>query len=99
MVPILPHAANPSHVGLCASNAAAAATACTHACAACHGPNGSGIPNQYARIGGQFPEYTEAQLTAFNSSARANNAVMATIAARMSPSEIKAVADYVGGLR
>ena len=69
------------------------------ACAACHGPNGSGIPNQYARIGGQFPEYTEAQLTAFNSNARANNAVMATIAARMSPSEIKAVADYVGGLR
>jgi cytochrome c553 len=69
------------------------------ACAACHGPNGSGIPNQYARIGGQFPEYTEAQLTAFNTGARGNNPIMATIAARMSPSEIKAVSDYVGGLR
>jgi cytochrome c553 len=35
------------------------------ACAGCHGPTGAGIPAQYPRIGGQFPEYLEAQLETF----------------------------------
>lgn len=69
------------------------------ACAACHGPAGAGIPAQYPRIGGQFSEYTEAQLVAFRQGGRKNNAVMAEVAARMSDAEIKAVADYVAGLR
>ncbi|MGY8527259.1 c-type cytochrome [Paracidovorax citrulli] len=69
------------------------------ACAACHGPTGSGIPAQYPRIGGQFAEYTEAQLVAFRQGARKNNAVMTAVAARMSDAEIKAVADYVAGIR
>ena len=69
------------------------------ACAACHGPAGSGIPAQYPRIGGQFAEYTEAQLVAFRQGARKNNAVMTAVAARMSDAEIKAVADYVAGIR
>jgi cytochrome c553 len=69
------------------------------ACAACHGPTGAGIPNQFARIGGQNEDYTEAQLTAFAAGTRANNAIMATIASRMSAGEIKAVSDYVSGLR
>lgn len=69
------------------------------ACAACHGPAGAGIPAQYPRIGGQFSEYTEAQLVAFRQGGRKNNAVMTEVAARMSDAEIKAVADYVAGLR
>jgi len=69
------------------------------ACAACHGPAGAGIPAQFARIGGQHADYTEAQLVGFNTGTRANNPIMTTIAGRMSPMEIKAVADYVAGLR
>lgn len=69
------------------------------ACAGCHGPTGAGIPAQYPRIGGQWPEYTESQLTNFRSGARHNNAAMMTIASRLSDAEIKAVADYVAGLR
>src|SRR5437868_12090010 len=69
------------------------------ACAACHGPTGAGIPAQYPRIGGQWSDYTEAQLVAFRQGVRKNNPVMATIAAKMSDTEIKAVADYVAGVR
>lgn len=69
------------------------------ACAGCHGPAGAGIPGQYPRIGGQFAEYTEAQLVAFRNSARKNSPQMVAISARMSDAEIKAVADYVAGLR
>jgi cytochrome c553 len=69
------------------------------ACAGCHSPNGAGIPAQYPRIGGQHGDYTEAQMVAFRSGARGNSEQMATIAARMSDREIKAVADYVAGLR
>lgn len=69
------------------------------ACAGCHGPNGSGIPAQFARIGGQHYDYTLAQLTAFNTGTRNNNAIMTTIAKRMSTDEMQAVADYVAGLK
>ena len=69
------------------------------ACAGCHSPNGAGIPAQYPRIGSQHADYTEAQLVAFRSGARANNAQMSTIAAKMSDREIKAVSDYIAGLR
>lgn len=54
---------------------------------------------QYPRIGSQHEEYVEAQLVAFRSGARANNAPMQAIAAKMSDAEIKAVADYIAGLR
>jgi len=69
------------------------------ACAACHAPNGAGIPVQYPRLSGQWAEYHEAQLQAFRSGARGNNPVMNGIAARMSDLEIKAVSDYMAGLR
>jgi len=68
-------------------------------CSGCHGPAGSGIPAQYPRLGGQFSDYTEAQLMAFRSGGRANNVAMATIAARLSDREIKALADYLAGMR
>ncbi|MBU3599950.1 cytochrome c4 [Polynucleobacter sp. 30F-ANTBAC] len=69
------------------------------ACAGCHSPNGSGIPAQYPRISGQWPEYTEAQLIAYRSGERKNSVQMSAIASRMSDVEIKAVADYIAGLR
>lgn len=69
------------------------------ACAGCHGPNGAGIPAQYPRMAGQHGDYTEAQLLAFRSGLRGNNAQMSTIAAKMNDAEIKAVSDYVAGLR
>ena len=69
------------------------------ACAACHGPTGSGIPAQYARIGGQHGDYVEAQMLAFRSGARANSAPMTGVAAKMNDREIKAVSDYIAGLR
>ena len=69
------------------------------ACAACHGPSGAGMPAQYPRMGGQHGDYTEAQLLTFRSGARANSAQMMTIAQKLNDAEIKAVADYVAGLR
>jgi len=69
------------------------------ACAGCHGPNGAGIPAQYPRIGGQFAEYTEAQLIAFQDGTRKNSAPMHDLAGRMTGEQIKAVADYIAGLR
>ncbi len=62
-------------------------------------PDRAGIPAQYPRIGGQWSDYTEAQLVAFRQGTRKNNPVMTTIAAKMSDAEIKAVADYVAGVR
>ena len=69
------------------------------ACAGCHGPSGAGIPAQYPRLSGQHADYVDAQLVAFRSGARRNNPAMAAIAAKLNDREIKAVADYVAGLR
>ncbi|ALF86869.1 MULTISPECIES: c-type cytochrome [Ralstonia solanacearum species complex] len=69
------------------------------ACAGCHGPTGAGIPAQYPRIGGQFAEYTEAQLVAFQNGSRSNSVQMHDLAGRMTAQQIKAVADYIAGLR
>jgi cytochrome c553 len=68
-------------------------------CAGCHGPTGSGIPAQFPRLAGQYSDYTEAQLVAFRGGTRANNVPMSTIAARLSDKEIKALSDYLAGLR
>jgi cytochrome c553 len=69
------------------------------ACAGCHSPNGAGIPAEYPRLSGQHADYTEAQLVAFRGGVRNNNAQMTAIAAKMSDREIKAVSDYIAGLR
>lgn len=69
------------------------------ACAGCHSPNGAGIPAQYPRIGSQHGDYTEAQLVAFRGGVRGNSAQMTAIAAKLSDAELKAVADYIAGLR
>lgn len=69
------------------------------ACAGCHGPAGAGLPAQFPRLGGQFAEYTESQLVAFRQGTRKNSAQMTAIAARLSDAEIKAVSEYIAGLR
>jgi cytochrome c553 len=69
------------------------------ACSGCHSPNGAGIPAQYPRLAGQHADYAEAQLVAFRSGARANNPVMTGVAAKLNDREIKALADYIAGLR
>jgi cytochrome c553 len=69
------------------------------ACAGCHSPTGAGIPAQYPRVGGQHSDYTEAQLNGFRAGTRTNSPQMVSIAAKMSDKEIKAVADYMAGLR
>jgi cytochrome c553 len=69
------------------------------ACAGCHSPNGAGIPSQYPRLSGQHAEYTTAQLTAFRDGVRKNNLQMTQVAAKLNDREIKAVADYIAGLR
>lgn len=79
------------------------------ACAGCHSPNGAGIPAQYPRLSGQHADYTTAQLGKFRvaanvpnvkgESARGNSVQMMQIASRMTDQEIRAVADYIAGLR
>ncbi|MEN9844831.1 MAG: hypothetical protein RLZZ612_2660, partial [Pseudomonadota bacterium] len=62
-------------------------------------PNGAGIPAQYPRLSGQHAEYTAGQLTAFRDGVRKNSVQMTQVAAKMNDKEIKAVADYIAGLR
>ncbi len=71
------------------------------ACAACHGPTGAGMPAQFPLISGQFAEYTEAQLKSFRIGERSNdpNGMMRLVAIKMTDAEIKAVSDYIAGLR
>lgn len=69
------------------------------ACAGCHSPNGAGIPAQYPRLSGQHADYTVKQLTAFRDGGRQNSLPMADVAAKMNDREIRAVADYIAGLR
>ena len=71
------------------------------ACAACHAPNGAGMPAQFPRIAGQHADYTVAQLKAFRGGQRTNDPaqMMRSTAAKMSDQEIAAVAEYIAGLR
>lgn len=69
------------------------------ACAGCHSPNGAGIPAQYPRLKGQHADYAVAQLTAFRDGVRNNSLQMTQIAAKLNDREIKAVADYIAGLK
>ena len=63
-------------------------------------PAGAGLPAQYPRLAGQYPEYTEAQLKSFRVEERANDPekMMRTIAAKLSDVEIKQLSVYVHSL-
>jgi cytochrome c553 len=77
------------------------------ACSACHGPTGAGIPRAYPRIGGQWADYTYAQLKAFKAGERGadpggkdvNGRIMAAIARSMTDAQMKASAEFAQGLR
>ena len=69
------------------------------ACAGCHSPNGAGIPAQYPRLAGQHAEYVASSLTAYRDGTRKNNLQMSQNAAKLNDREIKALADYIAGLR
>lgn len=70
------------------------------ACMACHGPSGQGIPPRYPSVSGQNAAYSEKQLKAFKDGERTNDSkIMTGIAFSMSLDEIKAVSEYMQGLR
>lgn len=65
------------------------------ACASCHGDKGHGT-SQLPRLAGQHPRYIEDQLKQFNKRERTNdNAVMHTVASRLTELEASAVAEYL----
>ncbi|MDP3222862.1 MAG: c-type cytochrome [Rubrivivax sp.] len=68
-------------------------------CASCHGAGGQGTPN-LPRLAGQHAQYTERQLRAFNLRERNNdNAVMHTVAVKLTELELKAVSSYISSLK
>ena len=68
------------------------------ACASCHGAKGHGTP-QLPRLAGQHPRYVEEQLKQFNKRERTNdNAIMHTVASKLTELEAHAVAEYVATL-
>lgn len=71
------------------------------ACMACHGPTGAGNPAaHFPALHGQHAAYVVAQLKAFRSGDRHNDAgkMMRDIAAKLTDAQIEAVASYIQGL-
>ena len=71
------------------------------ACMACHGPSGAGNPGaKFPSLSGQHSTYIIKALKDFRSGTRANdpNKMMRDVAAKMSDSDIEAVAEYIAGL-
>jgi cytochrome c553 len=73
------------------------------ACASCHGANFSKpIDPSYPKIAGQYNDYLFVALKAYrtenNPAVGRNNGVMGAIAKQFSNAELRALADYVGGL-
>ncbi|MGZ5086287.1 MAG: c-type cytochrome [Usitatibacter sp.] len=68
------------------------------ACAGCHGAAGHGIPAPFPRLAGQYPDLNLGWLKAYATGARPNP-VMGPIASRLSENDMKAVVEYIAGLR
>ncbi len=69
------------------------------ACKSCHGEYGEGN-EKLPRLAGQHKRYVADQLHAFDERVRTNdNAIMHTIASKLTELEIEAVALYVSGLK
>jgi cytochrome c553 len=68
-------------------------------CASCHGPKGVGTDN-LPRLAGQHAAYLEQQLKKFNARERTNdNAVMHSVASKLTELEAKAVSSYISGMK
>lgn len=69
------------------------------ACTSCHGANGHGT-QQLPRLAGQHPAYLEVQLKEFGKRERSNdNAIMHSVASKLTELETRAVSVYLGGLQ
>lgn len=68
------------------------------ACAGCHGAEGEGIPTAFPKLAGQWPDLTLGWLKAFAAGTRPNP-VMGQIASRLAEADMKALAEYISGLR
>ena len=68
------------------------------ACAGCPGAAGRGIPVQYPRLAGQHPELSFGWLRAYASGERPSD-VMGPIAGKLNEKDMRALADYIAGLR
>ena len=83
-----------------AADLAAGEIAAVERCAACHGKDGNTpIDPSYPRLSGQHADYTAAQLTSFRDGGRTNSVVMTQVASKLNDREIRAVSDYIAGLR
>ena len=72
------------------------------ACAACHGPKGTGnAPANFPRVAGQHAPYVEKALKDYRAGTRASdpNQMMRGVAAKLTDAEISAVAAYVQGMK
>jgi cytochrome c553 len=71
------------------------------ACASCHGPTGAGIPVLFPHLAGQHSKYVLNQLHNFRSGDRTNDSgkMMEVIARKLTDNEMRAVAEYISGLR
>lgn len=73
------------------------------ACAACHGPTGSGNPGaNFPSLSGQHAAYAETRLLAYKQRGKADNAdpadMMGVIASKLTDEQIKALAAYISAL-
>lgn len=69
------------------------------ACASCHGEDGAGT-QQLPRLAGQHKQYLMQQLKEFNNRERTNdNAIMHSIASKLTELEMDAVTRYISGMK
>jgi cytochrome c553 len=69
------------------------------ACAGCHSPNGSAFPPSTPAWVASTPNTPTPSSTHFATASRKNSVQMSQVAAKLNDREIKAVADYIAGLR
>lgn len=71
------------------------------ACFSCHGAGGEGVAPGFPALAGQKPDYIFAQLASWHAGERKNSPqkLMDGIARRMSPQDMRSVADYLGTLQ
>ena len=68
-------------------------------CAGCHSSHGPGTPAPYPRLSGQHAQYIVTQLNQFRDGTRDNNQQMTDVAAKLNDKEIKALGEYIAGLK
>lgn len=70
------------------------------ACEQCHGPGGAGLGSTFPALAGQHAKYIKAQLNDWRNNKRKNdpNKLMKSIADKLTPDEIEAVANYYASL-